>query len=188
MNLPDAVRKNTLIDRPRYERLKQFIEQTEHLEGDVVEVGVYKGGTAYFFCQHTTKKVYLFDTFEGLPAVTAHDLHHKGDFKDTSIRHVTELLAGFTNFSIYQGVFPAENAKYVEFKKFSLVHLDVDIYPSVKECLAFFGTRMAAGGIIVLDDYNARTCPGAKVAADEYCLSAGRTVMPTVQSQAYIQF
>ncbi len=179
------VAANTLVDYPRLEMIKKYLSQTEHLQGDIAEVGVYKGGTARLICMYSYKAVFLFDTFDGMPDVTAVDLHRKGDFADTSIKHVAGLVTPAA--SLYKGIFPRQNAEYVEFRKFEFVHLDVDIYDSVKECLEFFVPRMVKGGVILLDDYLEPNCPGAKLATDEFCAKHNLIVTPTVQSQAVIQ-
>ena len=41
------------------------VTKTAKLEGDIAEVGVYKGGSAKLICEITNKPVHLFDTFEG---------------------------------------------------------------------------------------------------------------------------
>jgi len=48
------------------------------------------------------------------------------------------------------------------------VHIDVDIYQSVKDCCEFFYPRLHAGGVMLFDDYGKWTCPGAKLAVDEF--------------------
>lgn len=180
---------NTLVDMPRIDKILEFLNETQEVQGRVVEVGVWRGGTARVLCENTYERVLLFDTFEGLPTVDpTKDGHHKGDFNDTSIQHVSSLLSTRNNWALYKGVFPQENSQYAEHEVFSLVHIDVDIYPSVKDCLEFFIPRMSKKGIIILDDYNAPTCPGAKLATDEVCELRGLTVIPTVQCQAIIRF
>ena len=89
---------------------------------------------------------------------------------------------------IYKGIFPKENSEHVKDLEFSFVHIDVDIHDSVKECLEFFVPRMIASGIIVMDDYNAPTCNGAKIAADDFCKLNQLVIEPTVQCQAVIRF
>lgn len=183
----DYLQGNTLVDMPRLLKIEEFMLETHALAGIIAEVGVYRGGTARWICSRTVDKVLLFDTFEGMPEVSDKDLHHKGDFKDTSMEHVTGLLKNFSNYSIYKGIFPKANAEYANLYRYRLVHLDVDIYPSVKDCLMFFLARMVPGGIIILDDYNEPNCPGAKLAADEFCKTYKLTLEPTVQSQAIIR-
>ncbi len=188
-NHPPEVTKNTLVDYPRLDKLVEFLDETKDLPGDVAEVGVYKGGTAYLLASHTSKYLFLFDTFNGMPPVLSVDLHHEGDFADTSLEGVKELVrkSNKSNLSLHKGIFPVENSEVVEKSSFSLVHLDVDIYPSVKECLEFFTPRMVKGGIIVLDDYLEINCPGAKLAADEFAKENNLIIEPTVQSQAIIR-
>ncbi len=187
---PLQVTKNTLVDYPRLQILADKIEATKHLGGDAAEVGVYKGGTAYLLANHKglLQDLFLFDTFNGMPPVKDIDRHLEGDFNDTSVEMVSQLLSQMTNVHIYKGIFPRQNSEYVDFRQFSFVHLDVDIYDSVTECLAFFTPRMVKGGVILLDDYLEPNCPGAKLATDEFCAVNGLTVTPTTQSQAIIQF
>lgn len=178
--------KNTIVDYPRLEVILSQLIRTNHLPGLVAEVGVYKGGTAHLICTNTIKPVLLFDTFTGMPQVGPHDMHSTGDFDDTSLGAVQELLSGCNNAVLAQGIFPLIHGKTFENCKFSFVHLDCDIYQSVRKCLEWFYPRMVPGGVIILDDYNEPNCPGAKLAADEFVLLKNETLLPTVQSQAII--
>lgn len=196
MNIPEEVRKSTLVDRPRLEVLSQLAELVRAVPGDVAEVGVYKGGTALWLasCMESTKRLLLFDTFRGMPPVDSErDKHKEGDFSDTSEEHVISLLsqppvAPNLRIYIHKGLFPLDTGREAGSGPFSLVHLDVDIYTSVRDCLAFFHPRMSPGGYIVLDDYLEPNCPGAKAAADEFSKRTGKTVEPTCQSQALIRY
>lgn len=160
----------SLLDFARLDALKTYLEQTEHLEGVVAEVGVFEGGSANFILSHTLKHVLLFDTFKGFPDVmTDLDDHKKGEFAAT-LDQVRELLRsnGHINFSLFEGLFPEETGEYAAADRFSLVHLDVDLYKCTKDCLEFFYPRMVPGGIIVIDDYITSDCRGVKVAVDEF--------------------
>src|SRR5260370_20800514 len=58
-------------------RLAQRIED-EQIPGDVIECGVYKGGSAAIFARLAThsrlpRTVWLFDSFQGMPPATAAD-------------------------------------------------------------------------------------------------------------------
>jgi radical SAM superfamily enzyme YgiQ (UPF0313 family)/2-polyprenyl-3-methyl-5-hydroxy-6-metoxy-1,4-benzoquinol methylase len=161
----------TLVDRVRCYMLYQFALQAARLEGDVAEIGVYKGGTARLLSlalRQSGKTIHLFDTFEGMPSTDPdRDAHHKGDFSDTSLESVKRSLEGCTNVGFYPGFFPA-TAPPVAGLRFSLAHIDVDIYRSVLDCCEFFYPRMVQGGIMVFDDYGFESCPGAKAAVDEF--------------------
>lgn len=186
--IPEEVLKNTLVDLPRLNSILSFLKMTEHTVGDNAEVGVYKGGTALLIAKNSTKKLFLFDTFNGMPEVNKDlDLHNTGDFNDTSVIYVSELLKDQTNVSIHKGLFPKETGIRIRNRLFSFVHLDCDIYESVKRSLEFFYPRMYLGGIIALDDYNELNCPGAKLAVDEFFKDKPEKPFSFVQSQvAYI--
>jgi O-methyltransferase len=50
-----------------------------------------------------------------------------------------------------------------------LVHIYTDIHSSIAECLRYFYPRLVPGGIIVVDDFGAKKCPGVARAVHE-CL------------------
>lgn len=160
----------SLLDDERIDALINYLQIANELEGDIAEVGVYKGGSARTICLHAPKKhVLLFDTFDGMPPTKDIDEHKQGDFANTSLEEVAINLRPMVNYELHQGVFPKKQvSKFASFRKFCLVHIDVDIYDSVKDCLTFFYPRMVSGGFIVLDDYNAPMCKGAKLAVDEF--------------------
>lgn len=51
---------------------------------------------------------------------------------------------------------------------YRLVHIDTDLYLPMIVCLEYFGRRMSTGGVIVVDDYASRKCPGVPKAVSEY--------------------
>ena len=161
----------TLVDKNRCFMIYQFARQVGHIKGDVVEVGVYKGGTAKLLakvCESSGKTVHLFDTFSGMPPTDpAKDCHKEGDFKDTSLESVKNYLSDCGNILFYEELFPI-TAKPLETMKFCLVHVDVDIYRSVMDCCNFFYPRLQRGGVLIFDDYGFVSCPGAKKAVDNF--------------------
>ena len=162
---------STILDGSRQEKLKIYINFSNYLSGNIAEVGVYKGGSAEIIAKskNKNKKLFIFDTFEGMPNVNEKDNHHKkSDFKDTSFEKVKQALSSYENVFVYKGIFPEKNSEIILNEKFSLVHLDVDIYESYKNCLEFFYPRLISGGLLILDDYNAPSCLGAKLAVDEF--------------------
>src|SRR5260221_4823329 len=106
----EKIQGKTLVDTPRLRKIASFIDQTESLEGEIAEVGVYKGGTAFLIASLTNKPLHLFDTFAGMPKVSSHDLHREGDFADTSAQEVGKLIkearGNDNHFSINEGFFP----------------------------------------------------------------------------------
>lgn len=131
-------------------------------DGCFVEVGVYKGGTAWYLDQLARKQrrlLFLYDTFSGIPYKDEVDNHNVGDFADTSFEAVRDALPYST---VVKGVFP-ESA--VAMPPIAFVHLDCDQYRSIKESVAYLKPLMMTGGVIWFDDYGC--LPGATKAVDE---------------------
>lgn len=168
----ERVRDHTLLSDERLQVLYQFARATAHLPGDIAEVGVYRGGTAYllaalFSCKN--KRLRLFDTFDGIPAVAGSiDFHREGDFSDTCLADVKEFLGEFNNISFHPGVFPDTVTPDAAAANYCFVHVDADMYRSVLDSCAFFHPRLAQGGMILFDDYGFASCPGVKKAVDEF--------------------
>ncbi|HTY73692.1 MAG TPA: TylF/MycF/NovP-related O-methyltransferase [Actinomycetes bacterium] len=174
-----ALRRLTLVTPQAAYVLEALARQALHLHGDFAEVGVYQGGTARLLAdvaQPAGRALHLFDTFAGMPLVdAARDLHREGDFADTSLAAVEALLSDRPCAQVHPGVFPG-TAAGLEDRRFALVHVDVDIYPSVRDACEFFHPRLVPGGFLVVDDYGWTSCPGARAAVDEYF--AGRPECP----------
>jgi O-methyltransferase len=173
IKIMDQISDYTLVDRVRCFMIYQFAKQIVNVPGDVAEIGVYKGGTARLLSKaldSTNKIIHLCDTFAGMPPTDpTKDLHKEGDFNDTSIDAVKFYLNDCSNVVYHIGVF-TDTITGIENNLFSLVHIDVDIYKSVLNCLTFFYHRVRTGGIIIIDDYGFLSCPGAKMAVDEFFL------------------
>ena len=167
--LLSGVRRHTVTDKHRCFWIWRLARYIASKEGEIAEVGVFKGGTARIIARSCpNKKVHLFDTFAGMPDVNrAIDLHRNNDFSKTSLEFARELLADCGNVVFHPGVFPA-TAKAVEALRFCFVHIDVDIYTSTRDCLEFFYEKMRPSGIMVFDDYEGEGCPGVKKAVDEF--------------------
>lgn len=171
-DLCDQVRRHTLLSEERLSILYQLACQARHVPGDAVEIGVYKGGTALLMAtalKNSTQQIHLFDTFCGMPAAKPGiDLHRSGDFSDTTVEVVSRLLQDFENIYLYPGLFPDSLPRDWHHRRFSLVHIDVDIFSSTLACCQFFYPRLSPGGVMIIDDYGFPSCPGVQKAVDEY--------------------
>jgi hypothetical protein len=147
-------------------------------QGHIAEVGVYKGGSAFLLCElikNTKKNIYLFDTFEGLPEDTKKNKEFtpsKGWLANTNLEKVKKFLLK-TNINskklkIIKGIFPSTLNKEIKKEKFSLVHLDTDLFQSTYDGLNFFYPRLIKYGCIISHDYSSFGCPGVKMAFDEF--------------------
>src|SRR5215510_5647065 len=119
--------------------------EKEALPGDVAELGVYKGNTAFLLAdlaRRTGRTAYLFDTFESLPerdfiSIDSNIQDRKGDFMDTSIEAVRALV-GSPNVELIAGYFPDSITKASAMTRYALVHLDCDLYTPTHAGLQFF--------------------------------------------------
>jgi O-methyltransferase len=167
--------KTSLVSIERMLSIKWAFHQTAGYEGEVWEAGVYQGGTAALLARlirriqpRYKQALRLFDSFEGLPKeLEGVDLHHEGEFADTSLDAVKSLVGNDDFISYHPGWLPGTLAPYAS-RRIRLAHIDLDLYRSTLETMAFVYPRVVAGGIIVIDDYGFVTCPGALKAVDEF--------------------
>ena len=131
--------------------LYQAVRAVRHIPGDMVEVGVYRGGTAALMLAAAPEKhLHLFDTFSGLPH--AETFLEAGDYAGSveDVRHT--LRDNPHRITFHPGLFPA-SAAGAENLRFSMVHLDVDLYDSTLACLHWFWPRMSPGAVLISHDY-----------------------------------
>lgn len=180
----------TLVSIDRCYVICMLLRQALALDGDVVECGVYKGGTAAMMARiigesGAPKKLFMFDTFCGMPQTDkSRDLHQPGDFADTAAAEVEAFVNAPGIAIIRKGLIPQTFAG-LESRRFAFAHVDVDIYQSVVDSLDFIWPRLSPGGFAVFDDYGFPSCPGARQAVDEFfaqtstsplCLQTGQAV------------
>jgi O-methyltransferase len=163
-------------DRIRFYSLWLQLERINRLQltGSLAELGVYKGETAKVIHHMLPdKKLYLFDSFDGLPhQVIREDCDgtvrpYTVKFDQTSPELVKKYIAGNEHVDIRIGLFP-ETAAGLENETFAFVHIDADLYQSTMDALTFFYPRLKPGGAIVIHDYN-HNWIGVTKAVDEFC-------------------
>lgn len=191
--LGSGVLDATVVDLSRLYLLYQWLGTTLDLEGDCVEIGCYRGGTAKLVSEVLLRHrpdvgLHLFDTFEGMPEQFSLDeVGMRGAFADTSLAQVRQLLHNNPKVQFYPGIFPATLPAGFDAKRFRFAHIDVDIEASVLDCLTFLYPRMVAGGVIIVDDYGHPNCPGATRAVERFFANAPyRVVQMPLRSSAVI--
>jgi len=179
----DLAKQATLVSADRCWVLYALCRQSIFVEGNIWECGVYRGGTAAMLAQilhdySPTKRLHLFDTFEGMPETDrASDLHEKGDFSDTTLEKVRQHVKHADITEYHKGLIPDAFAG-LERSVIAFAHVDVDIRQSVADCCDFIFPRLSVGGFIVFDDYGFPGCPGSRQAVDAYF--SGRSAVPLV--------
>jgi len=179
------------------ERIFGLVEAVDYIEryqieGDIVECGVWKGGSmlaiAETLSSHKSynRKLFLYDTFEGMSAPTDADVSHDN-------LKAEKLLASDANkdqnlvwaYSTLEQVkktmslssYPERQIQYVKGKvedtipqtlpeQIALLRLDTDWYESTKHELIHLFPKLVQGGVLIIDDYG--YWKGARKAVDEY--------------------
>lgn len=166
----------TLMSLQRLHVLWQAVGNTVDVPGDVAEVGVFRGGSTYFLARACSKlgakhlALHAIDTFEGHASgtITSADSYHKeGMFADTSYEAVCEYLAEFDFVCVHKGEFSAVSPN-LRSSHYRLVHIDTDLFKPTLNCLNYFLPRLSPGGILLIDDYLGRKCPGVTSAVHEF--------------------
>jgi O-methyltransferase len=165
------IREFTMVERERCYELWDLAKQSTKVNGAILEVGVWRGGTGCLLAMSApVKSVYLADTFEGVVKAGKNDNHYfGGEHADTSIQVVSKLLAlvQVDNVRLLKGIFPDETAGELK-GPVSLLHIDVDVYQSAKDIVEWALPRLPVGGKIVFDDYGFFECEGVTRLVNEY--------------------
>lgn len=172
--------KNDQVSVKETEKILKLARECLEVEGDYVELGCYKGDTSLLLAEvlkNSGKKLWIYDSFEGLPEKSAFDESVLGvDFRSGELlvtkREVKErfLRAGLPVPVIKKAWFsdlvPDDLPEKIAFS-----FLDGDFYESIKCSLELVGPKMVAGGVMVVHDYKNPALPGVKKAVDEWGVS-----------------
>jgi O-methyltransferase len=197
-----AVRQYTMVSRDRCHVLWQTLQQSARMPGSAVECGVFRGGTALLAARtladlgQSSRPLHLFDTFEGMAAnASTQESFRPGDFGRTSEGHVRQLLASHPALHLHAGFIPDTFAG-LELGPVAWAHVDLDLYDSIRDAVAYLYPRLVPGGCLVFDDYGFPSCPGARRAVDELfadrpevplCLPTGQALvvkLPSIEANA----
>ncbi len=147
--------KTSVLFRRTWEIRRFAIESAiqNDFDGELyyLELGVWKGSSSNFFSKYV-KKIYAFDSFEGLREDWIGYFMEKGHFnlnkKIPKLNSNVEPIVGFVQDTLDD--FLKHNSPIINF-----VHLDMDTYPSTKYALERLKPFLNKGAIIIFDElYN----------------------------------
>jgi hypothetical protein len=165
--------------------LIEAIHATRDLPGDICEFGVAQGETSALLANEirdTSKRLHLFDSFEGLPRPTAKDQLKDDIFSLKTIEAYEGTMACPVNMVIDRLAAIAFPPSRVEIhkgfiektltegnlpKSVSFAYVDLDFYEPIKLALDFLDSVAVGGTTIIVDDYDFFST-GAKTAVDEF--------------------
>lgn len=167
--------------------LISFEINNKKLEGNVAELGVYKGKFARYINQYFPgRTLYLFDTFEGFhgsDVAKERDQNFSSgeqNFSATSVEEVLSRMPFPHQCRPYKGFFP-ESAAGVN-DKFVFVSLDADLYDPIYAGLQFFYPKLVQGGYIFIHDFNNDNYKGARKAVETFCSEEHINYLPLPDS------
>ncbi len=160
-----------------YQAVK-YIEEN-NIPGDFVECGVWKGGSCMLMAltlielKNTTRKIYLYDTFEGMSEPTEKDVEVGGSGASALLNNADKddpnsiwcySAIDEVKKNIFQSGYPSENFILVKGKvedtipgitpqKLSLLRLDTDWYESTYHELNHLYNLLEKNGILIIDDF-----------------------------------
>ena len=182
----------TVVSPDRCYMLISLARYATQLSGDFAECGVFKGGTALLLARvlknRPEKKLYLFDSFEGLPKIHQEkdQWFSEGQYRADSVEAVAELLKDFRSMiDIRRGWIP-QTFRGLEDRLYAFAHLDVDLYQSALDCCNYFYPRMVPGGVLLFDEYAFAAARGEKDAVDEFFADKPESPITLPTGQAII--
>jgi O-methyltransferase len=191
--------QNNTGDLVRYYFLAMVCDliEKEALPGDVAELGVYKGNTAFLLAQlarRLGRTAYLFDTFESLPECDFVDVdatttikNRKNQFVDTSLE-VVQRVVGTSNVEIVPGYFPKSITRASMMTRYALVHLDCDLYAPTRAGLEFFYPKLVPNGFLIVHDYMGLYWDGVEKAVNEFFADKPERFVPIPDKSGTIAF
>ncbi len=158
------------------------------IPGDVVECGVWRGGSSLLAAlimnarKVTERKLYLYDTFQGMTVPTEVDVDKRGNIAFEMMEKYADSIGWcYALLEEVQEVFSVHNFEFeIHFvqgdvvetsqttkpETISVLRLDTDWYESTAAELQQFYPRLSTGGVLIIDDYGAWA--GSRKATDEY--------------------
>ena len=174
---------HTMIGRKRLDNIQHCVETVlqNNVQGDLIETGVWRGGTCIFMRAVLAaygakdRKVYVADSFEGLPPASPDKYPaDKGD-KHNSFSELAvskeEVEQNFERYGLLddQVVFLKgwfkDTLPTAPFDQLSVLRLDGDMYGSTMDALESLYPKLSNGGFCIIDDYGLEGC---KKAVDDY--------------------
>jgi O-methyltransferase len=165
--------------------------EKNNIDGCFVECGVARGGCSALMAlvaneNKSNRKVWLFDSFEGLPEHTIEDEYKEPIIDKPKDKHDSLVSPGYclgtydevekllfsklslnkNNVFMVKGWFQDTLPNYKDkIGAIAILRIDADWYESTKCCLENLYDNVITGGYIIIDDYG--THIGCKKATDE---------------------
>ncbi len=168
----------TMVGRPRLDNVEQLVRQVvaDDVPGDLVETGVWRGGTVIFMRALLAvlgvddRTVWVCDSFQGLPdpdpeaypadaSMVVPDADLKALLDAGLAVSVEEVQANFARYGLLddqvrfvEGWF-SDTLPTVPIERIAVLRLDGDLYESTMDALVHLAPKVSSGGFVIVDDY-----------------------------------
>jgi hypothetical protein len=165
------------------------------IPGDVAELGCWQGANLVgmskilqYLNQNGTKKVYGFDSFEGLtnPVVEDNfDDNFRGKYKGdlNKLRAAINLYGFDSSVLLIPGLIEDTVPEFINENpetRFSLIYYDADFYAPAEIMFQYLVPRLSVGGVILLDEYGTPEWPGETKSVNEFLLNSKHFVSENI--------
>lgn len=167
----------TMIGNARMDNIRTLLERVdrEHISGDFMECGVWRGGGSIFAravisTSSVKRDVWLADSFEGLPkprksALSKDDAFWSGmSYLRVSLEDVRTNIEAFglldSSVHFCKGFF-VDSLPTCRPERIAVLRMDGDMYESTLDQLYNLFPRVSVGGFIIVDDWTIEYCKRA---------------------------
>ena len=178
MNFPNKQVESSIIDIQQVRKLVEYLLDAidNNIDGDVVELGCFVGESSKYLMKtlietKSDKKLYVYDSFEGLPDLSKWEIN--SGWRPRTLSTSEDVLIsnfeknGLPSPIITKGWFrdiPEDRLP----EKISFAFLDGDFYDSIYDSLVKVYDRVVDGGYIFFHDYKRNDLPGVEAAIKDF--------------------
>lgn len=160
----------------------------QNIPGDIVECGVWRGGSSLLVAlmmkarNISDRKLYLYDTFQGMPTPTEFDVDKRGNTGFEMMEQYGDDIGWcYALLDDVKAAFSAHNFDFeilfvqgdvvetlatIKPETISILRLDTDWYESTAAELEQLYPQLSKGGVLIIDDYG--SWEGSRKATDDY--------------------
>ena len=171
---------HTMIGLHRLNNLQFCVEDVlqNNIPGDLIETGVWRGGACIFMrailkaYDNTEKKVFVADSFEGMPIPNPklypadQEFKNWANYKMLSVP-LPQVQSNFARYELLdqQVIFLKgwfhDTLPHAPIEKLAVMRLDGDFYESTMDALMNLYPKLSMGGWVIIDDYTIPCCTQA---------------------------
>ena len=165
------------VDDLETKEILKIAQNCLSVPGDFVELGCYEGDTSILLAEilkSTDKKLWIYDSFEGLPEKTSEDASEAGRNFQKGVLAVSKRDVKLRFLRSGLPVPVIKKAWFNELtdvdlpSKIAFAFLDGDLYQSIRDSLKLVEDKMTSDSVIIVHDYNNPELPGVAKAVDEW--------------------